>query len=418
MDSLDHLAVEIGRPTRNQEDRPKQQNPEGCAPVTNQPQEAERETTPPKPGTQADELQRLYNDFIRFFPAGQAFERKDVDNTPAKLEAFNNLMEAARKYCSRTVIRKRLASGGLWTNDLDNESTSVFDMAYDKILMDLSRRRSRGETVVNFASLARKICTNQCIDYLRSRHPEKNGTIVMPRAGDYSPGTDSAKKSGGLRLTDNRRPGKDGIGSEEIDLPDPKANVTRMAELPLERRWIWQLLYCYVQAMLDYDGEPEKALGVCYGRILYMMADHLNPEFARFDTRAGTEQDPVCKKPSGRCSPSWGMRQMKGKTFGQLRLLSEEKLSQDFGMPLHWGQTFCRKLENYRTVNGVSRPLADIPYDALCTVAQVTGWCNSVHDPLMSRAGELILQDNDLVEYCVENLPKTAAAYLHKGVKK
>lgn len=413
MRQIGNKAVEEGRPPRKQEKPSDPQMPEGCGRIPEQMQEQKGEATPPAPGTKADELQQLYNDYIRFFPMGRAFGPEELQDTPQKHEALNNLMDAASEYCCYT-IRGMLAGAGLWYNDLDNESIALFDAAAHKLLKDLSRRRSRGEEVVNFAGLAQRICRNHCIDYLRSRHPEKKGMIRLPNAGDYNPGTATDRDDDQIVYTDNCYLGKDGTW-KSIEIPDDRADVTGLLERRLERGWLWQVLYCYVQAMLDYPDRPEKALGICYGRVLYMMAEHLNPAFARFEKSEAQDKLPQTKKPTGRSSPKWGMQQMRGKTLDQLRVLSEAELSRIFGFPLHWGGHFCKELESCRTVGGTTRRLADIPYDALCTETQVTGWCNSIHKTLIKRACELILQDDELVDYCAENLPATAKAFLDKG---
>lgn len=416
MKRLPNEAVNRMQPpaeVREEMTRPDPQTPEGCAKVpTPQPQK-KRVPTSPEPGTPAAELQRLYSEYIRLFPEGQPIGPEEEENTPQKQQALADLLKATRQYCCRGTIRGVLAAAGLWRNDLDNEAGALFDAVSPKLMQDLRRRRSRGEAVVNFAGLAQRICRNHCIDYLRAKHPEQNGTIRLPRAGDYAPGTDSDQDSGRPILVDPVRPGKDGEGWTEVDLPDHQANVTRILESRLENRWLWDVLFCYTQVMLEYDGQPEKALGLCYGRVLYLMTGYLDPEFARFDDRAG--QEPVFKAPAGSTSPVWAMKQMTGKTLARLRQESEAELTQIFGFPLRWGQAFCRQLETCCTVNGVSRPLADIPYDALCTVKQVRGWCNSIHNSLMPRACELILQDEELVDFCTENLPDTAKAFLNKG---
>lgn len=415
-------AGEGKQPTwnNNETHQPVVPAPEGCPPVCNPLPEEEyldeetTEATSPRQGSAAAELQQLYQNFIRFFPPGKAFSRADWYGIPQKEHALQELLQATRTYCCSRTIRGMLAKAGLWANDLDNESQAIFDDASHKLMKDLSRRRERREEVRNFAGLAVRICHNFCLDYLGTVHPEKKGEIRLPSSKDYGQGRREESEGDRPLFKDPYGRNEDGFMEEEHIFRDDSTDVVRTVEQKLEQSWLWKVLSCYVKAMLEYGDQPEKVLGLCYGRVLYQMTGRFDPEFGR-PGKDKLDENGNYKQPKSKTSPVWAMKQMRGKTLDTLREESAAELSLLFGFPMSWGQQFCLALQTSRTVDGTSRRLADIPYDALCTLEQVRGWCDSIHKTLLPRACKLILQDDELVDYCAENLPATAKAFLNKG---
>lgn len=388
----------------------------------------------PRPGSMAEQLHRLYLTYIGLFPPDKQYPMTEWADTIEREVALQQLFCATRIYCCKAVIRPLLEKNGLWRNDLDSESLTVFHDAFLKLLCGIFECRYRGEPVVNYAGLALKTCRNRCIDYLKLQHPGGENEVTPPRMRDYAPAPGNGGNEGGKstrpQYVDPYRTGEDGTELNEGLFRDGKTDVIADLEKKIDLEWMQKVLYCYVRVMMDYDGLPEKVLGLCYGRVLYQMVGRFDPEFGmaeeqRWDphdeqrrktqTRPTVKKDPVHKQPASSSSPGWAIKQMQDQTFRSLQSESAAELSRYFGFSLYWGQAFCQALQESRDIDGTQRRLDGVRYRELCTQEQVRGWCNSIHNTLLPRAFALILQDESLVDCCEQYLPTVAKSFLNKG---
>lgn len=402
--------------------------------------EADGESRAPEPGTASGRLHGLYLEYMGYFPAGQCFSASDWSNTPQKENALEQLFAATWNYCSSTAIRPVLKKNGIWPDELETETLTVFHDAFLKILTKIFQCRKDGTPIDSYAALSVRICRNRTIDYLKVRQAGDRHDMPPRRRSDYAAESTPRQTEKGreappkkIRLVDPYRRDEEGSRLDEAIFSDEQDSVVTGLERKMDLDWMEKILYCYIREMLDYDDTPEKILGLCYGRVLYQMVGRFDPEFGlpdeqRWDPadparRAGQQVPPPSrreepyKQPATSASARWAMQQMAGRTFDRLRIESEQEISRHFGFPLHWGENFCDALCQPRTVKGTFRTLAEIPYDDLCTLEQVRAWCNVIHNTLLPRVYERIMADKNLVECCVEYLPTSAKKFLDKGAR-
>lgn len=402
--------------------------------------EADGDRRVPLPGTAAERLHGLYLEYIRYFPAGTRFSANDWSNTPQKENALEQLFAATETYCCGTAIRPILKKNGIWPSELETETLTVFHDAFLKILTKLFQCRKDTIPIDNYAALAVRICRNWTIDYLKVRHADDRHDMPPRKRSDYSGEsrprqTENGKEQASrkIQLVDPYRRDEEGCRLDEALFSDEGDSVVTGLERKMDLDWMEKILYCYVREMLDYDDNPEKVLGLCYGRVLYQMVGRFDPEFGLPEEQRWNPADPAhrsgqqipplsrrdeqYKQPASSASARWAMQQMTDRTFEHLRDESEREVSRHFGFPLRWGETFRDALRQPRVVKGNLRTLAEICYDELCTLEQVRAWCSVIHNTLLPRVYERIMADENLVQCCVEHLPTSAKKFLDKGAR-
>lgn len=401
--------------------------PETAAEQSPPPAEHPRPRTP-APGSAEERLHQLYMEYIGWFPVGGTYTPDDWADTWEKEGALDRLFQETRRYCEKS-IRSLLIKNGLWPNDLDTETQTVFHDAFVKVLKALCKYRSGDKAVNNYAAFAVRICRRQCIDYLKVRHPGSPNEVTPVRRRDYVSKEGSApggsgrqgKKTGEVVYVDPYRRGETGPELDMTVFSGEGDSVATVLERRMDLKGSRKILYLYVKELLNYQGSPEKALGLCYGRVLYQVICRSRPAFDEaqsWEERREPDDDRGSKEPAVATSPVWAMRRMTGRTFAELCAESEGKLSWYFGLPLRWGEPVRRQLEQPRTLDGESRLLADLRYDRVCTLAQVRGWCTTVHKSLLSRVFQQVMQDEALADFCEEYLPASSAKFLGKGAQR
>lgn len=167
------------------------------------------------------------------------------------------------------------------------------------------------------------------------------------------------------------------------------------------RRPAWQrdaisqrIAIAYLKCVLDYDDEPQKALALMYGSILFQIARELDSD------------DPLvvaAKKSKVLTSTKWAFLKMGDAELSELGDESEDVVTQYYGLPLYWGPYFRRKMREYPDYSS-NQKWGDIVYTQNYSRDDTSNWIESIGNSMTIKAAHMVYESRELREYILDAL--------------
>ena len=244
---------------------------------------------------------------------------------------------------------------------------------------------------------------NNIINTIRSLYKKRSIDVVRTQ---YSVNKDRTLVSLDEMNTDPEGRVRDRVGTEDILTDDEKQLAAEKQDL--SRR----LLTIYLRSMLNYKLEPQKPLGLCFGRILYQLEMMYNPEeielagnlkASRDKRKTLSDYDKTLyafwdvQSPATATSISWATRKMRGKNLGILSAEAQSSLQDFFDASLKWGKEYLAKLQEPSPCEG--RPAWKyVVYTDEYTSKQTSDWTESIHRSVFNAALEIVEGDPTLLD--------------------
>ena len=173
---------------------------------------------------------------------------------------------------------------------------------------------------------------------------------------------------------------------------DPFGDVRRPA---WQRDTISQrIALAYLKCVLDYDDEPQKALALMYGSILFQIAREIESD------------DPLvvaAKQSKVLTSTKWAFLKMGDAELSELGDESEDVVTQYYGLRLYWGSFFRRKMREY-PVHNSQQKWGDIVYTKNYSRDDTSNWIESIGDSMTIKAAHIVHESRELREYILDSL--------------
>lgn len=203
---------------------------------------------------------------------------------------------------------------------------------------------------------------------------------------------------------------KDTIGGEDpTPFVDPDDSIAQ-GDLS-------QSLYrMYLSIMLNYSGEPQKVLSLCYARVLYHLQAQLDPdEIERLaekyylkDARTQTEDEvkriEAIQKAQERktaTSVKWARSRMAQKAIIALTDESESVIKANYFEELQWGDKMRSTLNN-RSPFCNGSIWGDLVYTEVFSEEDTTAWAQSIHTSVTETLCRQIIDDPQLKELVLQ----------------
>lgn len=265
---------------------------------------------------------------------------------------------------------------------------------------------------------------NNIINTIRSLYKKRSIDVVRTQ---YSANKDRTIVSLDEMNTDPEGRIRDRVGTEDILTDDEKQLAAEKQDL--SRR----LLTIYLRSMLGYKLEPQKPLGLCFGRILYQLEMMYNPEeielagsqkASRDKRKTLSEYDKTLyafwdvQSPATATSISWATRKMHGKNLGVLSVEAQSSLQEFFDPSLKWGKAYLAKLQEPSSCEG-HPAWKYVVYTDEFTSKQTSDWTESIHKSVFYAALDVVEADPTLLdEVLSSDLPFKAMMNKVKGGKR
>ena len=169
------------------------------------------------------------------------------------------------------------------------------------------------------------------------------------------------------------------------------------------RKELYKTLYhMYLDSMLQYNGEPQKVLSLCYARVLFHLQIRYDPydiEYAaakKISKNAGQGKwiDSIqeVQKATKASSVKWARAKMNGKTIHTLIDESQCLLQKNYDPTLVWGEKIRLYLSTPSPYcNGVL--WGAICYTDTFSEADTTDWAQSIHNSIADSVCKQICDD-------------------------
>lgn len=180
-----------------------------------------------------------------------------------------------------------------------------------------------------------------------------------------------------------------------------------------ERTDLFKTLYrMYLCNMLNYDGAPQKALSLCYARVLYHLELRYDPErmeeavtirsHRNKKVKLDTPEQQIAaihqaQDPATAASAKWAIRRMEGKTIRELALEAQTSIQNCFDPTLAWGTAFCSKLRKPSDY-GKKTPWGRLVFTDVFSEKKLSSWDDTMHHFLVDAVCSQISDDPDLRE--------------------
>lgn len=180
-----------------------------------------------------------------------------------------------------------------------------------------------------------------------------------------------------------------------------------------ERADLLNTLYrLYLCNMLNYDGAPQKALSLCYARVLYHLELRYDPEqmeeavtIRSQRNKNVTLDDPekqiaaiqAAQNPATATSAKWAIRRMEGKTIRDLAVEAQASIQNCFDPTLAWGNAFCSKLCKPSDYTNKT-PWGSLVFTSVFSEKKLSSWDEAMHHFLTNAVCSQISDDPYLRE--------------------
>ncbi len=156
------------------------------------------------------------------------------------------------------------------------------------------------------------------------------------------------------------------------------------------RKMASQLSELFLTELLNYTREPQKALAVMYGHILFQLAKFRGMDELSLTARASTKV----------FSPAWAHARMGSRNLMELGDFSEQVLCRFFSKRMLWGPAFRHHMQQPDPVgNGL---LADIVYTETYSENQTSDWIESITKTINQKCARQAAQDQEMMEFVEE----------------
>ena len=329
---------------------------------------------------------RLEEDFLRLY--------ESCMNPPEDLSAFRAdcqlqdlltaLLQLNTGWTYRQAARYAAKFNGV---DGDMALSIGCHLAYSQFLED----KARGFRVANPVAYYQRIAHNRAIDeYFR-----KNFGRLPPRK---KPGDEQEE----LPKEDNPLPRRE---SEIISLEALQTNSDgefqddRMTEFSFDPYAYFhegiaekldserQLVRIWLSELMNYPGEPQKALALMYGNVIFQTAKIYGDD---------TPLSNAAKASPKVSSASWAHARMEKRNLEKLSLISQKVMVRFYNSALRWGPEFTDYLEE-TSDSGIR--WGRIVYTETYSVDQTRDWIASISKSTLTKACQKIASDRDAIEY-------------------
>lgn len=179
---------------------------------------------------------------------------------------------------------------------------------------------------------------------------------------------------------------------------------------------VHKVLKLYFQELMDYTGEPTKALAVMYARILYQIEPlydpevyveavmevmrkkqwSLDPDSKRYEEHWNSAERVVQEQSEG-ASPAWAIKRMGSQTIEELEDDSEKSMRRNFDRTLAWGASMRGMLSK---ASGINKDVLwkDIVFTKHYTQSKIQEWSASVHESTLIRTAGIMATDDSYRE--------------------
>lgn len=177
-----------------------------------------------------------------------------------------------------------------------------------------------------------------------------------------------------------------------------------------------KLYHMYLSAMLQYNGEPQKALSLCYARVLFHLELRYDPyeieytaakKFAK-DTRSSLSAQEKwisaiqeTQKETKASSVKWAREKMNGKTIRALIDESQCLLQKNYDPNLVWGEKVRMFLSKPSPYCG-GNLWGTLKYTDEFTESETTDWVQSIHNSVADAVCKQIGENPELEQLVMQ----------------
>lgn len=155
-----------------------------------------------------------------------------------------------------------------------------------------------------------------------------------------------------------------------------------------------RLMTLYIAQLMEYSGEPPKALALMFGSVLYQL--HRD--------RGGDDAfSQLAKKSKKTTSAKWAHMRMGRGTLLQLGIFSERIIQKHYNRNLSWNRQFVKEIRNC-TDEKTQMKWRDIIYTETYTEDQTTKWIESIMDSTIGKCTRIVHGMSELTEYVIETM--------------
>lgn len=265
-------------------------------------------------------------------------------------DTINRMLSVLEAFARGTVYEVLKTSAHYTESDI----ADALQEGLIAVSLAVERHRQEGVRMDGFCWFARTVCRNQAAQYVRDQYRLRGKKPPIPLLWQDEDGNE-------LEF----------LGQQE----DPVQLQEDLERQQLNRR----LLLMYCDALLGYRYDPQKALGVCYARLLYQLVALL-------------EEDRQTHTAS---SIPWAWEQMGEKDLLRLGMASQKCLQEHLHPALRWHKPFLEKL---RSESPYGQPWKDVVYTHRFTQSQTSNWVESIHKSVFQQVRRRIHADPALLE--------------------
>ena len=285
------------------------------------------------------------------------------------------------------IVCSALSRSAYFTGDVEDALQDISLQFVSLVTADQQSGTRQPDIIKTIRSLYKK----RSIDIVRSQYRENKDRTLL------SLDELNTDQNGKIR---DRFGANDEPTDEDRQLSAEKGDLSR------------RLLEIYLRTMLDYRNDPQKPLGLCFGRILYQLEMLYNPdeiELAGIKKAAKDKRKKISdydkmlyafwdvQSPATATSLSWAARKMDSKNLGMLSIESQNSLQAYFNPSLKWGKNFLARLQ-------VPSPYKDgiawkyVIYTDEFTPKQTSDWTESIHRSVFNASLEVVESDSLLLD--------------------
>lgn len=321
-------------------------------------------------------------------------------------ESLNDLILNTEKLTAN-IVYKALSKSAYFTGEVE-DALQELDVQLIELLDEDRKKGNKREDIIR---TIRAMYKNRAVSIVRTQYIQnaRFTTVSMDKMN-----TDAEGK------VRERFGSNDIITDEEQQMTAGRGSLSR------------QLLEIYLRTMLDYQYDPQKPLGLCFGRILYQLERLFDPEEIEAagtkqllrDTRKKTDNYTKAleafwdvQNPATTTSIAWATRRMAGKNLGVLTVESQRSLQKCFEPTLRWSDHYLQKLQTPSPYKG-GTPWKYVVYSEEFTSKQTSDWTESIHKSVFLTSMDIIESDPILTEELLSSgLPFRGPGKKKKGGK-